>query len=132
MRLRTWAGSYTDWRNWRPVLAGWIRCLSAKLAVWVQGFDPGEPNDMVELIAAPQNGGPEKPDVAAGSIVTIVTPGRWLLFVAPEHPAYADLLAEEMRGWSSKALADFLAAPGAPAPSCQIARAELQRRAPRR
>lgn len=72
----------------------------------------------------PANG----PPAPAGAIVSVAVPGKWVLYIAPEHPAYTDLLAAELRRWPTKALRDGFALDGCPHLMREYVKAELARR----
>lgn len=47
---------------------------------------------LIDIILAPQAGGIAV--APAFSVVSAIVPGRWVLYVAPEHPSYPDVLAQ--------------------------------------
>ena len=83
--------------------------------------------ELVGIVAAPQNGGPSSPMGGPGSILSVLIPRKWVLWISPEHPAYSDLLADELKRWPTKELRVFLS-PGLPTITQQYAKAELARR----
>lgn len=63
-----------------------------------------------------------------GALVSVAVPGKWVLHVHPDHPAYPDLIAYEFSGWPAKALRDFLAQPGVPHVAAEYAKVALARK----
>lgn len=82
---------------------------------------------LVGLIRAPQNGGPERFPCPPGSVVAVAIPGKWILYVAPDHAAYVDLLLEQIREWPVDGVRSLLS-PGMPQITREHAKAELARR----
>lgn len=50
----------------------------------------------------------------AGSVVIAIIPGQWVLYVTPDHPAYADMLGGFLHEMSLDALHAFLDTPSLP------------------
>ena len=80
-------------------------------------------NDLVQI-----TDGKTLPKGPAGGVVAVLVPGKWVLWISPVHPAWADMFNMELQSWPTKEIEKFMNMEGCPHVAKEYAKVLLARR----
>ena len=59
------------------------------------------------LLRAGKNADEDRENAPAFSMLSVIVPSKWIFFVAPDHPAYVDVLAQWLQSFDLANLQKF-------------------------